>query len=238
MFGPKDLTQNFAATYKMLRVGVAVIAFAFPVLLWIGGYMCAGLGLEGSMSAYYHAGNGAMRNVFVGILFAIGMALFVYQGFTKLEDIALDLAAILACGIALCPMAAVNAPTTIVSRLHGICAISFFVCIGYVCIFRASDTLSLIKDAQKRRAYALTYKLLGFLMVAFPVAAFVFLSLLQWNKSVIFFVEAAGVYAFAFYWVIKSWEMSETSADRRAARGELQHRRPAHAFQSMPLEAK
>lgn len=65
MFEPKNLRQHIAATYKALRLGVAVIAFVFPLLLWIGGIFVAGLALEGSMSAYYHAGNGAMRNWFV-----------------------------------------------------------------------------------------------------------------------------------------------------------------------------
>lgn len=237
MFEPKNFSQHIAATYKALRLGVAVIAFVFPLLLWIGGFFAAGLALEGSMSAYYHAGNGAMRNWFVGILFAIGAVLFVYQGFTRLENYALNLAGALAWGVALFPTAAVNASSTLVSRLHGICAILFFLCIAYVCVFRARDTLSLIKETGKRNAYALTYKLLGAVMVAFPIVAFIFLSILGWNKSVIFVVEAAGVYSFASYWMVKSWEMSETSADRKAARGELKVQRQGAAFRPLALEA-
>ena len=237
MFEPKNLSQHVAATYKALRLGVAVIAFVFPLLLWIGGIFAAGLPLEGSMSAYYHAGNGAMRNWFVGILFAVGTVLFVYQGFTRLEDYALNMAGALAWGVALFPTAAVTAPSTLISRLHGTCAILFFLCIAYVCVFRARDTLSLIKDAGKRSAYALTYQLLGAVMVAFPIAAFFFLSVLGWNKSVIFVVEAAGVYSFASYWAVKSWEMSETSADRKAARGELKVQRQGAAFRPLTLEA-
>jgi glucan phosphoethanolaminetransferase (alkaline phosphatase superfamily) len=124
--------------------------------------------------------------------------------------------------------------------LHGIFALLFFLCIAYVCIFRASDTLPLIDNLQKRKAYALTYKLLGVFMVAFPVAAFVFLSLLEWNKSVIFFVEAAGVYAFSSYWVVKSREISQTNADHKAARGELKVRNHGvvHAFRPLPVEKK
>lgn len=39
----------------MRRLGLAVMAFAFPLLLWIGGYYLGHLSLPGSMSAYYHA---------------------------------------------------------------------------------------------------------------------------------------------------------------------------------------
>ena len=67
------------------------MAFAFPLLLWIGGYLLAKLPLAGSMSAYYHASDflhpdqvlrvqGVMRNEFVGILFAVGALLIVYRG--------------------------------------------------------------------------------------------------------------------------------------------------------------
>jgi hypothetical protein len=51
----KNLSNQIAATYKMLRLGLAVMAFAFPLLLWIGGHFLADLPLAGSMGAYYHA---------------------------------------------------------------------------------------------------------------------------------------------------------------------------------------
>jgi hypothetical protein len=51
----KDLSQQVTATYKMLRLGLAVMAFGLPPLLWIGGHVLGDLPLAGSMSAYYHA---------------------------------------------------------------------------------------------------------------------------------------------------------------------------------------
>ena len=54
---PKDLSSSIASTYKWLRIGVGVIAFAFPLILWAGGQLLADLELQGSLSAYYHAGN-------------------------------------------------------------------------------------------------------------------------------------------------------------------------------------
>ncbi len=98
----KDFSNHISATYKALRLGVALIAFAFPLILWIGGHIHASLPLQGSMSAYYHAGDalhpgqGVMRNEFVGILFAVGTILFLYQGISRLEDYALNLAGVLA----------------------------------------------------------------------------------------------------------------------------------------------
>jgi hypothetical protein len=64
-------------------------------------------------------------------------------------------------------------------------------------------------------------------MVASPVAAFI-LSLLPWFRgALIFFIEAAGVYVFALYWLVKSREIRETEADQKAAHGKLQVPQPA-----------
>lgn len=246
----KDLSNHIAATYRALRVGIAVIAFAFPLILWIGGHILANLPLESSMSAYYHAsdalnpgqgvpGHGVMRNEFVGILFAIGTILFLYQGITRLEDYALNIAGVLALGIALFPMAwpVAQGSKDNTFSLHGICAVSFFVCIAYVCIFRASDTLTLLKDDARRKRYRRSYKLLGVLMVASPVIAFILTSILKLQNSYTFFVEVAGVYVFATYWLLKSYEISETNSDQRAALGKLRvepHRLP-DAFRTIKI---
>ncbi len=223
----KDLGNQIAATYKMLRLGLAVMAFAFPPLLWVGGHFLAGLPLAGSMSAYYHAGDplhpgqGVMRNEFVGILFAVGVLLFAYQGYSRFEDYALNLAGVVALGIALFPMKWPTQPNDRSFSLHGTCAISFFVCIAYVCIWRAADTLPLIHDDATRKRYLRTYQFLGLAMVLCPVFAWVLISRMPFHKSAIFFVELAGIYVFATYWVIKSHEASKTNVDKKATLGKL-----------------
>jgi hypothetical protein len=55
------------------------------------------------MSAYYHSGGGAMRDEFVGILFAVGAFLCLYKGFTTFEY-ALNLAGAFVIGVAAFPM--------------------------------------------------------------------------------------------------------------------------------------
>src|ERR1700733_7449877 len=51
---PRTIEQQIKATYFALRIGAAVIAFVFPLLLWGGGKL-AGFTLRDSMSAYYWA---------------------------------------------------------------------------------------------------------------------------------------------------------------------------------------
>ena len=51
---PRTIEQQIKATYFALRIGAALIAFVFPLLLWGGGKL-AGFTLRDSMSAYYRA---------------------------------------------------------------------------------------------------------------------------------------------------------------------------------------
>ena len=86
-----ELQAHMVGTYHNLRVGIGVIGLALPVLLWLGGKFLDGMPLRGSMSAYYYSPT--MRNVFVGILFAIGVGLYLYKGFSTKENWALNAAA-------------------------------------------------------------------------------------------------------------------------------------------------
>lgn len=175
-----------------------------------------------------HPGEGTMRNWFVGLLFALGIILYLYKGFTWLENWALNAAGIMGLGVALFPMAwGPSFPGNHLRflgldfSLHGACAITLFFGIAYVCIFRASDTLPLIRDNAKRESYRKRYRLLGHMMWGFPVIAWVLSSLLTQHRNLIFLVEMVGVWIFAYYWWMKSREIAETNADKKALHNQL-----------------
>ncbi len=225
-----DLRGHITATYINLRIGTAVLAIILPFVLWIGGHIRSDLPLLGSMSAYYHAGNGAMRDEFVGVLFAVGAFLYLYKGFTGLENFALNLAGAFVIGVAVFPMEWGCGNSCSNFSLHGTFAILFFLSIAYVCIFRASDTLGLIPDQTKIKRYKNTYRLLGLGMVASPVLALILTWVLQphtEDRLTGFFAEAFGVWVFALYWIIKSREIALSNSERLAIEGSLstrQHR--------------
>jgi len=214
----KDLSDHIAATYTTLRIGIIVLASALPFVLWIVGKIRFNLPLQQSLSAYYHSG---MRDEFVGVLFAVGAFLYLYKGFTTLENYALNLAGILLVGVALFPKGGTSFGRI---TLHGTFAVLFFLSIAYVCIFRSSDTLSLISDATKVSRYRKTYKLLGWAMIAAPIAAVVLTAFFQWEKDAnptVFLVESAGVFTFATYWIVKGREIALTNSERLAVAGEM-----------------
>ncbi len=233
-----DLQKHVLATYFTLRRGTTVLAVLLPILLWGGeAFFGTDPGLKGSMSAYYHSSVG---DVFVGALIVIGAVLYLYKGFSTKENCALNLAGTFVVAAALLPAAV---PVLIQQDLancecasqpftapiaHGTCALLFFGCIAYVCIFRASDTLHLINDERRRRYYHVIYKTLGGLMIILPATAAVLLYFLQFDldpgkRTIIFGVEAVAVWTFAAYWAVKSREMSETNADAAAV---MQHMMP------------
>jgi hypothetical membrane protein len=148
---------------------------------------------------------GTLRNWFVGLLFAIGALLYVNQGHSRKEDWALNLAGLMAVGIAVFPMRW-DCHSHSFSP-HGFCAISFFVCIAFVCAICSRDTLVLIKDPKVRANYRRTYIGLAIAMIASPIAAYSF-NLFTLQHSQVYWSEFFGIYAFAGYWCVKTKEMS------------------------------
>jgi hypothetical protein len=218
-----QLQKHIAATYFALRMGMGVLAAALPPLLWLGGHFADGEPLRASMSAYYYSPS--MRDTFVGVLVAIGVFLYLYKGFSRQENWALNLAGALAIGIAMVPTSPCCAGHGTTVTPHGIFAALFFLTIAYVCLCRASDTLSLVRDTRKAKRLRAIYRVLGIAMVVSPAVAFALTVALrpgEGGRSLVFFVEAFAVWTFAVYWLTKSREMSETNAERLALERKLQ----------------
>jgi len=148
---------------------------------------------------------GTMRNWFVGFLFTIGVILYVNKGHSDSENIALNIAGILAWGIAVFPM-----PWDCQKHLwsvHGSCAIGFFLAIAWVAAFCPRNTLILIKNLKVRARYQRLYTAFAIVMALSPLIALVFNSVTALD-SYAFFAEFFGIYAFAGYWIVKTIEMS------------------------------
>lgn len=222
-----QLQQHVFATYRSLRVGVAVIAIILPLLLWFGG-ASLGIPLQESMSAYYHAvaGGHSMRDWFVGILFAVGAFLYLYRGFSWQEDWALNFAGVFAVGIAIFPVPWNCSTACELASVHSACAIAFFACIAYVSLFRASDTLHLLKDERRERQFRRAYQATGALLLLSPLSAVLMALVFMQLKSYVFFAELAGIWAFACYWLVKSRELSITNAEHLALTGQYRPRQP------------
>ncbi|WP_088890254.1 hypothetical protein [Leptolyngbya ohadii] len=235
---PPSIEEHIIKTYGALRRGIGILAIVLPVLLAVWGVLKYGLPLQDSISAYYHAfvptgqppglfdvaGNGVMRNWFVGILWAIGVFLVLYRGYGRRENIALNIAGVLLIAVAMFPMDWTCGATCPKVSIHGIAAILFFLAIGYVCIFRSGDTLPLLDNPDARAFYKRWYRTIGLVMWVFPlvVAVLEFFQLRPFGTRTVFFIEVAGIWTFAAYWLLKSREIDRNKADVKAVNGELE----------------
>src|SRR5262245_50280910 len=160
---PTSLQEHVLGTYFNLRVGITVLAIIFLLMLALVG-LILGVPLQGSMSAYYWAvptapscspmpalwPSGSLRNEFVGILIAVSAFLYLYKGFSRSENIALNLAGIFGVVVALVPTHWPPCEASAAVNVHSTAAVLFFLCIAYVSVFRAGDSLSLIEDPDRK----------------------------------------------------------------------------------------
>lgn len=220
---PDRLMEHVLSTYHTLRYGMAVVTLLFPVVIYLAGEF-SGEGLKGSLSAYYWADTpGAEpylpRTLFVGGLFAIAAFMYLYKGFTFAENLAMNSAALLAVGVALVPKSHGAWDPGI---WHGVFSVAMFLCLVYVVWFRAGDTLDLhppdssagpVTKPYSRAWYQAQYASLGTVMLLSPVTA-VILELMVGDRSYVFFIEAAGIWAFGLYWLAKSAELKRLALER------------------------
>lgn len=215
-----ELQKHIFSIHLSLRVAMVALGLAFPVILWVGGEI-QGIHLQSSMSAYYYASaNGhSMHDWFVGMLFATGAFLYLYKGFSKEEDWVLSLGGMFAIGIAIYPTSWNCAGACDPLTTHDAFSMLFSICMAYVCVFRASDTLHLLDDAALIRKFRMLYRIIGVVIVAAPAMAALQTLVLRQFRPYTYYSEVAAVWTFAVYWAVKSAELGVSRAEHLALQG-------------------
>jgi hypothetical protein len=236
------LLDHVLKTYNTLRLGMGIIALVFPFALIILGYFF-GVGWKTSMSAYYFAPLDsnvppitafpifATRVLFSGPLFALGTFLYLYKGFSSREDWLLNAAGVFACLVALCPMSFNYgddfAHPVIFKWLgygHYTFALSLFACMACTVWFCANNTLQCLRNEEVERKFRHWYKIIAIAMGGFPIVAL--LLSLFYRGYFILLAEMLGVFTFAIYWLVKSWELRISDAEKQLLNASLQMSEP------------
>lgn len=221
-----ELQDHIFNTYLSLRYGLAIIAGLLPMVVYAVARL-DGVDLQDSISSYYWAALAGReppsRVWFIGGLFAVASGLYLYKGFSKAENYALNTAAILGVGVAVFPKELNCTQNCDSVSLHGFCAVTMFLFLAYVVLFRAKDTLRHLPDDAKpdARWFRKAYLVIGMFMVASPLTAFIVNVFIGTRTSYIFFIETVAILAFAAYWLVKSRELSQSGAVKKAIRKEL-----------------
>jgi hypothetical protein len=161
---------------------------------------------------------GSLRSFFIGFLFAVGAMLFVNKGYTRWEDILLNIAGVSAWLIALFPMPW-SGPLGKLYWVHGTAAIVFFLAIASVCAFCSHATVDLIDDPVQQKWYKSVYWFLASLMVGFPLSAYILNVWIRPRNNAVYWIECSGILAFAAYWIVKGIEMSGLDTEAKVVSG-------------------
>jgi hypothetical protein len=196
-------------SYLFLSLGMGVIAFLLPILLVIAGEY----GEHFSISHFYHASGETSRNILVGSLCATGAFLFLFHGLSRTENWILNLAGIAAISVAMNPTSVEQCTGGArFPSIHVLSAILFFICLALVAVVFAKGRLDYIIYPPKRRRFKMAYNVAGFAMIAMP-AAVAAIHFFPWReKGVsecshwIFWIECFGIWAFSFFWFVKTLE--------------------------------
>lgn len=230
----QELQRHIYSTYNSLRWGMIILAALTPVVVVLWGF-CFNVKWQNSISAYYFA-NAAdgdvvhpsypVRVLFGGILFAVGAFLYLYKGFSRREDIALNVAGAAAVCVAMFPMCGQPDYIPFSRYVHFGSAVVLFACIGYTAIFCYKETLPLVADPSRRAWFRRTYVTIGWFMWVFPITGIVLAHLIDEVSQQVYWIEAAGIWAFAAYWFTKNRELTETEAEKKGLAGTFSKHRP------------
>ncbi|OLR93715.1 DUF998 domain-containing protein [Actinokineospora bangkokensis] len=131
--------RGLVHSYLFLRRAIGTLGLLLPLVLIAGGYLADGRVLS-SISGYYYS---PVRDIFVGAMCAIGVFLFSYRGYDRVDDLASDVAAVAAIGLALLPTTPPDPSehAKLIGVLHLVFAGIFFLSLAYFCLvlFRKSD---------------------------------------------------------------------------------------------------
>lgn len=187
-------------SHLFLSAGMGVVAAALPVLLAVlGNYWD-----HNSISHYYYDHGPAARNILVGSLWATGLFLILFRGLSSVENHFLRLAGVFAIMIAMFPT---PVPEKEGFSIHLFSAVSFFVCLAIVAIFYSKSRIKDIRSDSKRLFFKRAYNIAGGAMIGMPALVFA-IHLIPGSGADrwIFWVETFGIWAFAGYWAIKTYE--------------------------------
>lgn len=197
-----DLISSSQVGY---RLALGILGMAFPIILLIGGAL-DGQEIQTSISAYYHLNTSpgpyipTMRDIFVGVLFVIGVALYFYQGYEKKagepysDNSVANVAGIAAIVVALSPT---DSGADVLAPIHSLAAGVFFLAITYFC-WKVFTRGSQNNDIYKRCAIIMAGAL-----VAIVVVAKLFPHLVEDWKAV-FWLESLAVATFGYAWWVKA----------------------------------
>jgi hypothetical protein len=198
--------EKLLLSYLTLRIWIGILGILLPISVISYVYLFGGCGeLAPSISSYYHSG---MRNVFVGILCAMGVFMLTYSGFDWRDRLASSLAGIFAIGIAFFP--AVTRPCCIPDdgssnfpTIHSICGAGLFITFALMSLFLFTMSTEDEMTSKKKKRNVI-YRVCGIVMlVCMGLMLIGNIINAELFPHSFFSFEATSLIAFGISWVFK-----------------------------------
>lgn len=213
----EELPESFAphaeamvVSYLSVRRAIGVTGLLLPVVLWPGAWLLFGVPIQDNMSSYYHT---PVRDVFVGVLCAMGIFLYCYHGHDWVENWTANLGCVAALGVALFPFDKGNDPlnqTTLSGNLHSVFGAALFLTLAFYSLVRfPSHQRRERETAPHEMERNLIYWGSGVVILASLAAMGVYVALPGNLKSIfnryhfMFWMEWVALWAFAAAWLTK-----------------------------------
>ena len=202
--------NHLLISYLQLRRYIGYLGIGMPLIVVAGNYFIAGaVELLDTLSAYYHSG---ARNLFVAVLAAIAVFAFAYRGYDAKDNIAGDIAAITALGVAFFPTSGGNPDpeaNPIIDTIHVVSAISFFITLAYFSLFLFPKSAPGSTMTKQKRQRNKIYRISGYTILA-SLILIAFYNFFLKDKFVnlqdykpVFWFESLALVAFGFSWLTK-----------------------------------
>ena len=138
----KTLTEesksDFVISYLELRRTIGILGMSLPFILVGGTWVFFSIGLQISLSAYYHT---PMRDISVGLMFFLSGFLWSYRGYDRRDQTAGKLASVFGLLSVIFPLPQSPAQMEVIGVLHNVLAAAFFLTLIYFSgfLFTKSD---------------------------------------------------------------------------------------------------
>lgn len=210
-------------SYKTLRTIVGVLGMFLAIILAIGLWILAGNGFQSSVSHFYHT---RMGDVFVGLLAAISMFLFVYKGPERPDHWLGNLAGILGLIVAfvptvyhgdfppgdkiMCDRAPFN-DKEFTQYIHLGAAFIFLVVLSVfsLWLFPKTHPGQTVQRGTRKWWRNVVYYVCGTIMII-CLASLVIVFIINWNtienihgSTIVFWFEAVALFFFGVSWLVK-----------------------------------
>ncbi|MCE7734765.1 MAG: DUF998 domain-containing protein [Candidatus Heimdallarchaeota archaeon] len=195
--------EKILISQKKLKLIVGGMGVGLPTALFLGNFYIHNVEqILGSISSYYHS---SMRDVFVGVLFAVGVFMIAYEGYSAGDRLLSTLGGSLAIVVALFPTTPSGDTRDTIGTIHLVAAAGFFLILGIFCMFLFTKSDSEIPKTGRKKIRNFIYYLCG-------LSLFASLILLILTESSImdkpiedstFWLEYIANTAFGTAWLIK-----------------------------------